>query len=150
MLIRPFTANDSDALVIMARHMVDYLNGLGAGISSSLTKEAFLRDGFGPDPGFDGFVAEDHGALAGYLFFTKQYDVDKTVPILYMIDLWVEPEYRRNKVGKLLVSKCEEHGRAQGYAYLKWDVYIKNPHAMAFYESIGGQYDDVDAVVLKF
>ncbi len=99
--IRPLTAEDADAVIAMNANFVAYLAALGDPDSQvqHFTKEKYLADGFGPDPAFAGYIAEDDGTACGYLLYNKGYNVDLAQRLFFICDLWVEPQARRKGTG---------------------------------------------------
>lgn len=65
--IRPAVIGDAHAIGDMRRELTAYLQALGADLTYCLTSERIRRDGFGLDPAFAGIVAEQDGALLGFL-----------------------------------------------------------------------------------
>jgi len=58
--IRPALASDAPAIGSLANQFASYLRSLGDPTGFKLTAEAYLRDGFGLRPAFQGLVAEKH------------------------------------------------------------------------------------------
>src|SRR5262245_27528972 len=59
--IRLLTAADADSYIRMWSNFAGYLRNLGDADEQGMTREKFLRDGFGADPAFTGFIAEIDG-----------------------------------------------------------------------------------------
>ena len=67
--VRPLIPTDADAIVGMHDTFMAYLGELGDPDSGlkHFTVERYLADGFGPDPVFAGYIAEDSGtACCGF------------------------------------------------------------------------------------
>jgi GNAT superfamily N-acetyltransferase len=105
-----------------------------------MTRDKFLRDGFGPDPAFAGLMAEAEGRPQGYLLYTFGYDVDRAIRILHVADLWVEPGARRHGVGRALMAAAAREARKKDAPELIWAVFKPNKLAGAFYERLGAEY----------
>jgi ribosomal protein S18 acetylase RimI-like enzyme len=99
----------------------------------------FIEDGFGADPAFDGFIAEEAEKPLGYLLHTPTYDSDLACRVLFVIDLWVRPWTRRLGVGRKLMETAAELGRQRNCGYLLWSVFKPNTLARQFYDKLGGQ-----------
>lgn len=140
--IRTITPADADAIVRMWSDFSRYLRELGDTDDQGFGIEAFLRDGFGPDPAFSGIIAERRGAAAGYLLYHFGYDVDRATRVMFVIDLWVDTTARRGGVGRALMREAAARCRAGGGTDLIWTVFKPNKLAIAFYESLGAEFFD--------
>lgn len=57
-VIRSAAREDANVIGDLSRELRNYLRGLGDPSILSFDTEAYLRDGFGPNPAFSGLVAE--------------------------------------------------------------------------------------------
>lgn len=140
--VRSATALDAEEIASMGREFVAYLRGLGDETPSSMTAEAYLRDGFCEKPAFAGLVAEWEGRVAGYLLYSPAYDLDLGGRIHYVFDLFVRQAARRRGVGRALMTRAVQVCRQAGGSALLWSVYAPNKEAAAFYAHLGGQPRD--------
>lgn len=138
--IRPLTAADADSYIRMWSNFAGYLRNLGDADEQGMTRERFLRDGFGPDPAFAGLIAEVEGEAQGYLLYHFGYDVDRAIRILHVADLWVEAAARRHGIGRALMAAAAEQARSRNAPELIWAVFKPNKLAVAFYERLGAEY----------
>jgi GNAT superfamily N-acetyltransferase len=147
--IRPLTEADADAVVAMNAAIVAYLRDLSDPESEvqHFTREKYLRDGFGPDPAFAGFIAEEDGAPLGYLLYCKGYNVDMAYRLFFICDLWVEPDARGKGVARGLMQSCAAECRKWGGEWLEWYVYRPNKLAFEFYRKLGATESDALAVM---
>lgn len=147
--IRTLTAADAEAVIAMNAAFVTYLRGLGDPDSQvqHFTRERYLADGFGPDPAFAGYIAEEDGAALGYLLYFKGYNVDIAQRLFFICDLWVQPEARRKGIARALMARCAEACRAWGGQWLEWYVYRPNKAAFDFYRRLGGRESEGLAVM---
>jgi len=142
--IRTITADDAQAVVRMWSDFARYLRQLGDTDEQNFGIEAYLRDGFGPDPAFTGIIAERDDVAIGYLLYNFGYDSDRAIRFLYVVDLWVDPAARRGGIGRALMAEAAVRCRAKGGRELSWTVFAPNKLAVAFYERLGGQaYTDL-------
>lgn len=142
-IIRPIKIEDADIISAMAFRHAAFLNSLGDNIEPRLTAERYRLDGFGPHPHFWGFIAEDNATALGYLLYCKDYDVDLGKRVLFIIDLWVEAQYRQIGIGKALMNHVAAFAKNNHYSYMKWDIFKPNLQALRFYESLGAHLEDV-------
>lgn len=139
-IIRPFTDADRAALLRLNLHARPAVAAL-----DETTLSALLA--------FEGhhFVAVDRtGAVAGYLLsFLRESDYDDTEicelrrrlpePFLYICQLVVAQEYRRQRIGLALYEAVENTARRQGVRILCCDVNTNppNPESFAFHYRLG-------------
>ena len=137
--IRAALASDAPAIGSLANQFASYLRSLGDPTDFKLTAEAYLRDGFGLRPAFEGLVAEEHGCVIGYLLYHFGYDSDGAFRNLHMVDLYVDAKARRQGIGRGLMMAVAAVGRQSGAREMIWSVYHANELAAAFYERLGAQ-----------
>jgi ribosomal protein S18 acetylase RimI-like enzyme len=130
---------DAPAIGTLASQFASYLRSLGDSTDFKLTTEAYLRDGFGSRPAFEGLVAEKHGCVLGYLLYHFGYDSDGAFRNLHIVDLYVDAKARKHGVGKGLMTAAAAIGRRSGAQELIWSVYHANDLAAAFYEKLGAK-----------
>ena len=138
--IRQAVREDANSVEGLEREFSNHLRSLGIPGESSFNAEAYLRDGFGPDPAFAGLVADTGSELLGYLLYHLGYEVEDAARILYVIDLYVRHDSRRLGVGRALMEEAVRVCRQLGGSQVCWSVYESNALAFGFYESIGASY----------
>ena len=57
--------------------------------------------------------------------------------LIWLDDLWVEPEWIGKGIGSLLFRHAVERARRLGGKRLEWEA---EPNAVGFYENLGGRY----------
>jgi GNAT superfamily N-acetyltransferase len=99
------------------------------------------RDGFGPDPIFKFFVAENASQqIVGLALYYTAYSTWKG-RMLFLEDLVVTEELRGTGLGKLLFDAIVAEARATGANRMKWQVLEWNESAIGFYKKIGANLD---------
>ena len=69
------------------------------------TLEDVVRDGFGPTPVYESWLAEHTGQAGGLATFFRTYSTFRGQLCLYLDNLYVEPHARRQGVGRLLITQ---------------------------------------------
>jgi len=91
---------------------------------------------------FGCFVAEtgSNEIIGMALYFFAYYTwVGKS---LYLEDLYIKEEYRRNKVGSALLRKIFEVASSEGCQRVRWQVLNWNKSAIEMYRKSGAEIDD--------
>jgi ribosomal protein S18 acetylase RimI-like enzyme len=115
----------------------------------SASKADWLRDGFGPNPGFTAFVAErgdraDSGdaivgnPIVGMATCSQRVVTGWNGPVVFLQDLFVEAEYRAQGIARQLVACVAALARDLGSPIVELTVRAENP-AQLFYVSAGFQ-----------
>ena len=146
MIIRPCTAADAEAIDALYQEFVNDLRSIGDQTDYRFGAAQYLTDGFGIDPMFRGFVADEDGALLGYTLFSRTYDGSYERG-LYIVDLFVTGRSRRRGIGERLVEAVRQAARAEGAVRLSWHVHRLNADAIRFYKRLGATHDP-DALML--
>ncbi len=102
------------------------------------TAADWLRDGFGPNAGFTAFVAEvEHsGIVAGMATCSSRIVTGWTGPVVFLQDLFVDPDYRGQGIARALTARVAAHARAAGSPIVELTVRSDNP-AQDFYRRNG-------------
>lgn len=84
---------------------------------------------------------DDYDTVIGYAFCQiKEYkNINNIYPhkSLYIDDLCVDEEHRRQNIGKSLLKHVEDYAKNNNYYSLELNVWECNPSAKAFYERMG-------------
>ena len=138
--LRRATTTDAGAIGRLAAEFQAHLRAQGSLADYTWGAEAYLRDGFGPDPAFEGVVAEAEGGVVGFALYHFGYDSDRGERLLYLIDLFVSEAFRGRGIGEGLMERLAEVGRARGAELMAWSVLTENRPARRFYERVGARY----------
>jgi ribosomal protein S18 acetylase RimI-like enzyme len=137
--VRPAGRGDAAAIAGMA----SALSRAEGGFPSRFTAETYLRDGFGPNPAFRALIAELGEDVAGYAVYYPGYDTDTATRGVYLADLFVREEARRQGVGRALVTGVAEACRAAGGRWMFWSVLRHNKAGRRFYKALAPELKDV-------
>jgi ribosomal protein S18 acetylase RimI-like enzyme len=143
--VRAATAEDAPAIVALVRMLDDEEANLG----TALTVEDLLVNGFGASPRFRILLAESGHRTLGYVLFSQSYDTEHAARGMYLNDLYVVPEARRQGIGRALMAAVAGACLADGGRYLFWNALERNAAARAFYRRIGAREDAVVTLSLQ-
>jgi GNAT superfamily N-acetyltransferase len=98
-------------------------------------------DGFGPNPIFGFFVAENEGHIVGLSLYYWRYSTWKGKR-LYLEDIIVTEAWRGKGIGKLLFDETMRHALNEDCTGMMWQVLNWNEPAIEFYKKYGATLDD--------
>jgi GNAT superfamily N-acetyltransferase len=102
--------------------------------------EARIRESlFGPRPCAEVAIAYWGEQAAGFAVFFQTYSTFWGRPGIYLEDVFVEPKFRGNGVGKALLVHLAKLTRERGGARLEWSVLDWNEPAIQFYKGLGAE-----------
>lgn len=103
-----------------------------------ITTDDLKRDGFGNNPKFNFFVAEEDKEVIGLAFFYDRYSTWKG-RTLHLEDLIVTKSKRNLGVGKALYTEVLRYAHKNNYSRVAWEVLDWNDNAIKFYENSGAK-----------
>jgi GNAT superfamily N-acetyltransferase len=138
--VRPAAEADLDTIIELIHGLAEYEHEPDA---VRLDREAMRAHLFGPRPYAEVLLAET-AALepgtpenAGFALFFHNYSTWEGRPGIYLEDLFVRPEHRRQGHGRALLSAVAGLATERGCARFEWSVLDWNEPAIAFYRSLG-------------
>lgn len=137
--IRAATPADVSLILAFIRALATYERAPDA---VEATEEALLRDGFGPQPFFRCLIAEQDGHPAGFALFFFNYSTWMGKPGIYLEDIFVEPEFRGQGIGKALLRQVAAIALENHCSRLQWEVLDWNTPAIDFYRAMGAEFLD--------
>lgn len=102
--------------------------------------ESQIRDLMNEENGLYALIAEKGNVIVGimtYYFYKIATFSGKRV--LYIEDVFIDPEYRRCGAGKMLFDRIKVIGTESHCSRLEWKCLDWNTPAQNFYEKIGGK-----------
>jgi len=105
-------------------------------------EEQLGRDLFGPRPLLGCMVAQSGERLVGYALFYPVYSSFRTMPAMWLEDLFVEPKERGRGTGRALLAGVARIALERGCRALDWLVLDWNRTSIAFYERLGARPAD--------
>lgn len=99
-----------------------------------------VSDMSGESPCFEVHIAEFKGKPAGYAITLESYSSFLALPTLYVEDLFVQPEYRKKKVGYAIFITLAKEALRRGCGRMEWTALDWNTLATDFYKRAGGKH----------
>ncbi|RFC55994.1 GNAT family N-acetyltransferase [Brumimicrobium aurantiacum] len=134
--IRKAKQGDEIALMGLVQELADFEKAPDEVIN---TPEQLAIDLF-EDHICDCFVYEIEGVIRGMALYYISYSTWRG-RCLYLEDLYIQPDYRRNGIGKELFSRLVEEAKSLGVKRMDWQVLDWNTSAIDFYKGIGATLD---------
>lgn len=106
----------------------------------TVTLEHFIESGFGGNPVWWAFVAEEEGAIHGFALYYIRYSTWKG-QAMYLEDIIVTEEMRGKKIGKLLFERLIEEAKEKKLHRIVWQVLEWNEPAINFYKKYNANFD---------
>jgi len=102
--------------------------------------EADLRAAlFGPKPAAEVILAYAGAEPAGFALYFQSFSTFVGQPGLYLEDLFVKPEWRKQGLGRMLLSRLAHIAVERGYGRMEWSVLNWNEMALRVYRAAGAQ-----------
>ncbi len=135
--IRKATPEDGDVLCNLISALADYEKLTPPDAEA---KERLKTDACGPFPRITAWLAEFEGKVVGYAITLFTYSSFLAKPTLYIEDIFVLPEYRKNGIGKALFEYCTLIALQEDCGRLEFQVLDWNKSAIDFYEKKGAKH----------
>ncbi len=138
-VIRRATAGDAAQILEFIRALAAFERAPDA---VTATEEGLIRDGFGPNPFFRCLIADYDGQPAGFALFFFNYSTWVGRPGIYVEDLFVLPQFRRQGIGSELLRQVAAIAIENGCERMQWEVLDWNTPAIDFYRDLGAEFLD--------
>jgi GNAT superfamily N-acetyltransferase len=132
-------ATDCDVLFELIQQLAEY-EKLSHAVSGNA--QALKEHLFGSRKYVEAILAEYAGQAVGFALFFHNYSTFLTKPGIYLEDLFVIPQFRRQGIGKSLLIKLTQIAVERDCGRLEWSVLDWNEPAKAFYRSMGASILD--------
>jgi GNAT superfamily N-acetyltransferase len=137
-MIRKANASDIPSMMKLIIELAVYERAPG---EVTNTEQMMLSDGFGDNPLYHAFVAEIDGNVIGFAITYYRYSTWKG-RCLYLEDLIVTEEHRKNGIGQKLFDCCIDFGKKNKCKKMIWQVLDWNQPAIDFYIKNNAQLDN--------
>lgn len=102
--------------------------------------EEFQEAGFGKNPVWKAFVAEENGIIQGFGLYYIRYSTWKGCR-MYLEDLLVTEKMRGKGIGKLIFNRLIEEAIEMKFKGMTWQVLDWNEPAINFYKKYNSDFD---------
>src|SRR4030095_11192580 len=106
----------------------------------TVTLKHFEESGFGRQPVWWAFVAEEENFILGFALYYIRYSTWKGQR-MYLEDIIVTNEWRGKGIGKLLMDRLIEEAKERGWNAMIWQVLEWNEPAIKFYKKYNANFD---------
>lgn len=132
--IRSAVPHDVPTIFALVKALAEYEK-----LSHAVTgnAEALHEHLFGDRAYAETLLAEWEGQPAGFALFFHNYSTFLTQPGIYLEDLFVLPQYRRQGIGTALLTYVARLAVERGVGRLEWSVLDWNEPAISFYKRMG-------------
>lgn len=135
--IRKATKEDCPRMMELVRGLALYEK---APDEVTVSLEHFEESGFGVNPVWWAFVAEENGIIYGFAIYYIRYSTWKGQR-LYLEDIYVEPEVRGKGIGAMLFEKLIDEGKERKFNGMVWQALDWNEPALNFYRKYNAKFD---------
>lgn len=106
----------------------------------TVTLKHFTESGFGANPVWWAFVAEQDGIIQGFALYYIRFSTWKGQR-MYLEDFYVRDEMRGKGIGKILFERLFEEVKHTGLNGIMWQVLEWNEPAINFYRKYDVAFD---------
>jgi len=135
MNIRPGRKQDLPRVLELIKELAAYERAANDVINTVALME---HDGFGPNPIFGFFVAENEKGIIGLSLYYWRYSTWKGKR-LWLEDIIVTEQERGHGIGKLLFDRTMQHTLDENCSGMMWQVLDWNEPAINFYRKYGSK-----------
>jgi GNAT superfamily N-acetyltransferase len=97
-------------------------------------KKRLRVDGLSEKPKYQAYIGKIGNKPVGYVIFFFTFSSFLAQPTLFLEDIFVLEEYRRQGVGKKMFNYCKQIAKREGCGRIEFTVLKWNKSAQEFYE----------------
>lgn len=128
---------DCPTLLAMVRELAEFER---APHEVTVTLEHFTESGFGPQPVWWAFVAEENGTIQGFALYYIRFSTWKGQR-LYLEDIYIRPEKRGQGIGTQLFDALVQEMHERHLHGMVWQALEWNTAALDFYRKYNARFD---------
>jgi GNAT superfamily N-acetyltransferase len=128
------TEDDVPTILTLIKGLAEYEHEPESATATEAQLQAAL---FGPRPAAECAIARLDGEVAGFALWFQNFSTWTGRPGLWLEDLFVWPQLRRQGVGKALLRHLAAICAERDYGRFEWSVLDWNEPSIAFYRSLG-------------
>ncbi|PWT71088.1 MAG: GNAT family N-acetyltransferase [Bacteroidetes bacterium] len=128
--VRRAQKDDCPRLLELVRELATYER---APAEVTVTLDHFIESGFGNNPVWWAFVAEEKEEILGFALYYIRYSTWKGQR-MYLEDIIVTEDARGRGIGKLLFDRLIEEAKEKKFCGIVWQVLEWNEPAINFYK----------------
>ena len=106
----------------------------------TVSAKHFEESGFGPNPVYWAFVAEEDHFIVGFALYYIRYSTWKGQR-MYLEDILVTESYRGRKIGQMLMDRLIVEAKEKNLHGITWQVLEWNEPAIKFYSRYNPVFD---------
>ena len=132
--IEPATERDLPAIVRLVRHLAEYEKLAHVMVSS---EDDFRKALFGPRTNAEALMGFADDAPVGFALYFYNFSTFLGKRGIYLEDLFVDPEFRGQGIGKALLQRLARIAKDQDCGRMEWSVLTWNQPSIKFYHRLG-------------
>ena len=136
LFIRQATEHDVPLLLDFIRAIAEYEKRLQEVVA---TEKSIRESLFGKQSTAEGLIAEHENEPVAFAVYFHNFSTFMGRRGLYLEDLFVKPEFRRQGIGKNLLAHLAKIAVDRGCRRFEWSALDWNEPAIRFYEELGAQ-----------
>lgn len=125
---------DLPAIVRLVRRLAEYEKLAHAMVS---TEDDFRKALFGARRNVEALMAFADDTPVGFALYFYNFSTFLGKRGIYLEDLFVEPEYRGQGIGKALLQRLARIGKQEDCGRMEWSVLTWNQPSIDFYHRLG-------------
>jgi GNAT superfamily N-acetyltransferase len=131
--IAPATEDDLPVILRLINGLAEY-ERLGHAVVAS---EDVLRESLFGKRAAEVVIGYAGDEPAGFAVFFQTFSTFLGIPGMYLEDIFVEPKWRRQGLGRQLLAHLARIASERGYGRVEWSVLDWNEPAINFYKALG-------------